>query len=364
MRLVIVSHTYCAPINRPKLAALAGLAALTVIVPARWRDALFTLTTASADLDGYRLRAVPAFLDGRVHYYGLEPGRLQAELRAARPEVVLAEAEPGSVALAQAAWYKARLGYRLTAFTWENLPGRRGLAGLYGWTLRRLDGLIAGNQAALAQVRAAGFRGPAAVIPQVGIDAEQFAPAAEQPARPFTVGFIGRLVAEKGLWVLLQALADLPAARGILIGSGPLQPAVQAWLTAHGLTERIHLAGAVPHAAVPARLRELDVLVLPSLAGRRWTEQFGHVLIEAMASGVPVVGSDAGAIPEVIGPAGLVTPAGDAAALRTALERLQADPALRLNLAAAGRARVLAHYTHARIAAAQAAFLEEVRTCA
>ena len=72
----------------------------------------------------------------------------------------------------------------------------------------------------------------------------------------------------------------------------------------------------MPSTEVPAVLRALDVLVLPSLTTPSWKEQFGRVLQEAMACAIPVVGSDSGEIPHVIGDAGLVTPEGDAAALR------------------------------------------------
>ncbi len=92
-------------------------------------------------------------------------------------------------------------------------------------------------------------------------------------------------------------------------------------------------------------MAKLDVIVLPSLTTARWKEQFGHVLIEAMAAGVPVIGSSSGAIPEVIGAAGLVFTEGRADELATMLRRLQRDVGLRLRLAAAGRARVVAEYT-------------------
>jgi glycosyltransferase involved in cell wall biosynthesis len=101
---------------------------------------------------------------------------------------------------------------------------------------------------------------------------------------------------------------------------------------------------------MPAHLRRLHALVLPSLTRPNWKEQFGRVLIEAMACGVPVVGSDSGEIPNVIGEAGLVFPEGDAEALRAALARLRDDRDLWGHLAVAGRARVLAEFTHAQVA--------------
>jgi glycosyltransferase involved in cell wall biosynthesis len=96
--------------------------------------------------------------------------------------------------------------------------------------------------------------------------------------------------------------------------------------------------------------RSLDVLVLPSRSRSNWKEQFGRVLVDAMACGVPVVGSTCGEIPNVIGDAGLIFPEGDAALLRDHLRALQNDPSLRRDLAQRGRQRVLDRFTQGQIA--------------
>ncbi len=123
------------------------------------------------------------------------------------------------------------------------------------------------------------------------------------------------------------------------------------------MTDRIRLVDAIPHEQTVDYFNALDALVLPSESSPTWKEQFGHVLIEAMACGVPVIGSDSGAIPEVIGTAGLVFPEGDSQALRVELQRLVNDPDLRKHLSRRGRERVLGNYTYRQIAVAQAAFL-------
>jgi glycosyltransferase involved in cell wall biosynthesis len=99
---------------------------------------------------------------------------------------------------------------------------------------------------------------------------------------------------------------------------------------------------------------------MPSLAAPNWKEQFGRMLVEAMACQVPVVGSDSGEIARVIGDAGLVFPQGDVPALAACLRRLRDDSALRRDLAAKGLARVRAHFTQAQIAAQTAAAYREV----
>jgi glycosyltransferase involved in cell wall biosynthesis len=137
-----------------------------------------------------------------------------------------------------------------------------------------------------------------------------------------------------------------------LAGAGPLREALAGRSAALGLAARVSLEAHIPSGEMPRFYNGLHALVLPSRSAPNWKEQFGRVLIEAMACGVPVVGSDSGEIPHVIGDAGLVCPEGDAPALREALERLQTAPALRRELGERGRRRVEAQYTQARIAAA------------
>jgi glycosyltransferase involved in cell wall biosynthesis len=111
---------------------------------------------------------------------------------------------------------------------------------------------------------------------------------------------------------------------------------------------------------MPALYRDLDVLVLPSRSRSNWVEQFGRVLIEAMACGVSVVGSDCGEIPNVVDDAGLIFSEGDVGALRQCLVRLMSSPELRADLALRGRRRVLAHFTQAQVATQTVAVYREL----
>ncbi len=109
----------------------------------------------------------------------------------------------------------------------------------------------------------------------------------------------------------------------------------------------------IPSTQMPEQYHQLDALAVPSRTLPNWKEQFGpRATVEAMASGVPVIGSNSGAIPDVIADAGLIVPEGDVDALAAALRRLRDEAGLREELARRGRDRVLAHYTHQQIAAA------------
>lgn len=359
MRVLIVSHTYTAPINRAKLDALARHVKLTALVPARWRDALFTLRAHHALATNYTLHALAVRGDGHILRY-VYPFRALARLIAhTQPDVIYVEEEPASLALTQCALLKARA--KLICFTWENIARRVGVPGIERFNLSRCDGIIAGNTDAAQVMRAKNFTKPMVVTPQLGVDPELFRPRARaNDTRAFTVGYIGRLVAEKGVWTLLAAIADLPDVQLVLVGDGALRGDIEHWVATRQLDARVRVVPAIPHEQVARVLNTLDVLILPSQTTATWKEQFGHVLIEAMAAGVPVIGSDSGAIPEVIGDAGIIFLEGDARALRDAIYTLQNDVARRAQLAQRGRARVLAHYTHERIAAANVEFFGRV----
>ena len=173
----------------------------------------------------------------------------------------------------------------------------------------------------------------------------------------------GRLIAEKGVLDLAEALTALGHLTWtfLVVGRGPLARALTLRFRAAALHERLRLVNDADHQRVGALLTALDVLVLPSYATADWAEQFGHVLIEAMAAGCAVVGTDSGEIPQVIGNAGIVAPERDIKRLRAALQSQIEDPTLRARLAARGRRRVERHFTHAVVARRLAECLERVR---
>jgi len=150
---------------------------------------------------------------------------------------------------------------------------------------------------------------------------------------------------------LLDALAGLSGEwRLHVVGSGPLRQAAASRAAALGIGARVTWELGVASTEIPQRLRQFTVLVQPSLTRRNWKEQFGRAVMEAMACGVPVVGSDSGEIPHVLRDAGIIVPEANPLALRTALERLLGNRELRQDLGQRGRARVLECFTHQRIA--------------
>jgi glycosyltransferase involved in cell wall biosynthesis len=364
LRVTLVSKACVVGAYQVKLEEMARHAGveLTVVVPPFWREGAQRLALERAHTQGYRLMVAPMTLNGsyHAHFYPTLP----AILAESRPDLCHMDEEPYNLATYLALRAARPAGARVVFFTWQNILRR------YPWpfgamerhTYRLADGAIAGNQAAAQVLRDKGYRGPLTVIPQFGVDPDLFRRRPESEAdRPFTVGFAGRLEERKGLGTLAEALTNLGGEwRLVLVGRGPWGAPLLARLAQAGLSDRVTQHGHVPSEEMPAYLARMDALVLPSLTCPNWKEQFGRVLIEAMACQAPVIGSDSGEIPHVIGDAGLVFPEGDSSALRDCLSLLRDDPSLRRTLAVKGRERVLARYTQAHIAAQTVAFYREV----
>lgn len=362
MRVLMISKALVVGLYQRKLELLAERDVdLLAITPPGWRDERGEMALERAYTAGYALETLPIALNGNFHLHFYRG--LAKRLRDFQPDLVHIDEEPYNLATWQALYHARRARAKTVAFSWQNLQRRYPPPFAWGerWALDHLDGLIAGSDSAAGVWRAKGYRGPMAVIAQFGTDGELFRPADQRPERPFTIGYFGRLVEEKGVRLLLEACAELDGDwRALLLGGGPLRADLEAQAERLGIAGRVRFQAQVPSTEIPAWYHQIDVLALPSLTRPNWKEQFGRVLVEAMASGVPVVGSDSGAIPGVTGAGGLIVPENDRAALTAALGRLREQPALRASLAEQGRARALAEFSHASVAEQTAAFYRQI----
>jgi glycosyltransferase involved in cell wall biosynthesis len=342
--------------NRGKLRELAAAGiALLLVVPRRWRSRdVARVLPVERTPERFRMAVVSVCFVGYGALVVYNPLRLLWIAWRFRPHLIQVEEEPWSLAAFEAAVIGRLLRVPVVFFTWENLDRKLPIASrlVRRAVLRQSAAAIAGSREARQRLEDAGFRRPIAVIPQLGVDPHAFAPAhSARDDRGFAIGYVGRLVPEKGLRVLLEAAAMLPEVVVLVVGGGPLRGEIVSRAAEMGLGGRVRMYDGVGHKDVPDYLRQMDVLVLPSITTPAWKEQFGHVLIEAMACGVPVIGSDSGAIPDVIGDAGIVVPQGDAKALAAAVRRLMDDHTLRHDLSERGRARARAEFSDAEIAA-------------
>jgi len=361
MRVLLTSHTYTAIGNHAKLAALAALPniELLVVTPEKWHDALFTNTSHQIS-KSYTVKILPTFGKSRGNFF-LYKANLRTLLHDFKPDILHVEQEPGSLVTAQWLWANQHQAGTIV-FSWENLnqPWKFPRSPLEQYTLRHADMMIGGNDESVTLLQSKGRQKPIVKLPQLGISVQDNQSAEISTLRKqlnlstqFVIGFIGRLIPEKGVLDLAQAVPSLPESHFLILGKGPLYEQLQ-----HQPNTTV--CPAVPHQQVPQYLGAMDVLVLPSRTTPQWKEQFGRVLIEAMACGVPIIGSDSGAIPEVIADAGLIFPEGNITALRDCLLQLQQNPTLRAELSRKGRERVLAHYTHEQIAAQTVAIYKQL----
>ena len=204
------------------------------------------------------------------------------------------------------------------------------------WALRHAVALSVCNSEAGRICERKGFPGVATLIP-LGVDTQRFSPGPEgATSEAPVIGYVGRLEPHKGVDVLLEALAEVDGAVLRVAGAGPEEARLRTRTAALGLDERVRLVGSLTQERLPAFYRGLDVLVVPSRPTPGWLEQFGRVVVEAMACGVPVIASDTGALPDVVGDAGLLVPPDDPRALAACLRTLLGDEPARRELAHRG----------------------------
>ncbi len=332
MRVVILSKTFVAAPAQRQLEWLArqpGLD-LSLITPPEWHtDDGGVMPFAPTFTNGYQIEMLPIARNGRYHTYTYR--HLGQALRRLAPDLMHIDEEPYNLATFQALWHAKRRGIPALVVAWQNLLRRYPppFAWMERWVYAHAAGVIAGNAGAAEVARNKGYRGPLHIFSLHGIDPDLWQPRPPEPPAPdapFTAGYVGRLVPEKGIDLVLHALARLPARiQLVVIGRGPALRDLQALAGDLGVAERVTWHPYIPALELPQAMRALDAFVLPSRTRPNWAEQFGRVLAEAMAGGVPIIGSASGEIPRVIGDAGMIVPEGDAPALAQAIAMMLAE---------------------------------------
>ena len=355
--IVVVSHACVVAQNRAVYAALQKAGHdVVVVVPARWRTAYAPdgFDAAPTAGDGPRVRSLRVIGQGRPqrHVY---LARCAALLRELAPRFVLVEEEPFSLAAWQ--WRRAavRSGVPFGVQLAETLDRRLPRA-----AVRARDRVLADASLVVARSPKAatlavrwGARGTVAVVPH---DVAAVAPRAE-PGGAFTVALVGRLVEEKGVEDLLNAVARTDGVRLVVAGAGPLTARVA---TAGA---RVELLGPLLPERVGEAYARAHVTCVPSRTTPVWEEQFGRVAVESLARAVPVVATATGALPWVLETTGggVVVPERDPAALAAAIAGLRDDPTRARSLGEAGRTGALAAFSTDVAAAALAGALDAFR---
>jgi glycosyltransferase involved in cell wall biosynthesis len=358
MRILRIAHSSLTPELRQRERALARRfpdVELEIVTTERWREAEVDVEAMPDDL--FPVRTARSYLSKHIQLFAYDPRPIIKALRRHKPQLIDLGHESYSVAGAEVLtlcrWFAPNVPIVMQA----NQNIHHNYPPPFSWfeqrAFKRVDAAYGCSETVCEVLRGKGFAKPAPVVP-FGVDTEAFRPRpveVERPNRPLTIGYIGRMLPGKGLNVLADALEKIKgeAWQLLVVGDGSEREKFEQRLREAGLYDRAEFTGAVSFALVPEYFQRLDVMVIPTETTKRVREQFGRVIVEAMASGVPVIGSTCGAIPEVIGDAGLVFPEGNAAALADALRSMLADAALRERLAAAGQTRV-EQYSWTRVA--------------
>ena len=357
LRVLFISHAYVVGVNQGKLKAIADTreAEVALLAPSNWQaqewNRLIELETPFPEIKTY---SAPVWFSGRVGAHVYNPWKIRQVINDFRPDVIQLEEEIFSLCALEVAFWAKRYDIPLVVFGWENQL--RSLPLFRRWVrefvMERTDLYLAGNQDGAEVMRQWNYQGQMEVMPQMGVDTELFAPSENKKSDSVNIGFLGRLAPEKGLDILFTAvslLKDLDF-QVTLCGSGESEADLRQQADKQQISDRIIWRGAVPHELAPVELSKFDVLVLPSRSIATWKEQFGHVIIEAMAMGIPVIGSSCGEIPHVIARQELVFPEGNPEALAKILQRAVGDVNWREEMGNYGIERVAQFYSHERIA--------------
>jgi glycosyltransferase involved in cell wall biosynthesis len=276
----------------------------------------------------------------------------------------------------QAARLRKRKNKKLVVTVWENIPflsthqfmGFDGVP-LVGEGLRRsltandrivryvkdqADILMAVTGRAKAALLAEGVPEEKIRVRPVGVDTERFKPAPLDTDIRKTLGlsdddfvimFMGRLEKEKGIYDLLNAMKlmapdpDMAHVKVVIVGNGAERGHVLKQIELLGIEGRVMLAGSFPYETVPRLYNASNAFILPSIPVPFWQEQFGMVLVEAMASGLPVISTRSGSIPEVVGDAGILVEPNDPLSIAEGVRRLASDEKYCRALGSAARER-------------------------
>jgi glycosyltransferase involved in cell wall biosynthesis len=360
LRIVSIAHpavsSEAGRLRYPFLAAKRDVE-LHLVLPAIWKEFGRTIVAGPPEQNGFAVHVLPILLpqagpmNWYLHFY---PG-LRRLLRRIDPDVIHLWEEPWSVVALQAQLLRGRAGLVLEVD--QNILKRLPppFEAVRKYVLGRADHVLSRSPDATMVVRARGYAGPVTPI-GYGVDLKTFTPASNPAAsssNALRIGYVGRLIEEKGADDALDAMAlnGAPVSLAIM-GEGPYEAKLRERVAALGLGERVTFRGWGEPADVADFIRSLDALVLLTRTTNAVREQFGRVIIEAQACGVPVIGSTCGAIPDVVGDGGWIVPERDAKALRELLNKIAGDGALICARGLAARENVQARFTYEAVATA------------
>lgn len=375
-KLLSIAHSYVVTLNRRLVNEIARLGQgeweVTAVAPSFMHGDLRAQHLEADPNEICRLEGVPVHLSQRIHF--MTYGWRLKEILASDWDLVHCWEEPYIFAGGQIAWWlrdETPLVYRTAQSHFKHYP--LPFNWIENYAMSRASGWICSGQTVAENLKnRPGYDLPMRLLP-LGVDVKHFYPSSEakrQIRRTLNweeegapvIGYLGRLVPAKGLDLLMRVLDKLQTPwRLLLVGTGPMEATLKTWTESH--PDQVRICTDVKHNDVPKYLNAMDMLVAPSQTMPNWREQFGRMLIEAFACGLPVVGSDSGEIPNVIQDAGIVVGEKDEQGWVQALSDLLESPSRRSELGEKGLQRVHSAYAWPVIAKEYLEFFTELADC-
>jgi len=366
MRVIIVGHSYVTKVMQGKLNALVDeTIEVGLILPKQWNARAWNVIQSAHQPKNSPIKFFPinVFFNGSITGHLYSPLRIAKILHSFQPNVIHIDAEVFSI-VAFELIYLAKVyripvlvsGPRIYSVQHLNSIQKFALKGV----LREADSICVGSKGGHDRLVEWGYNGIISKVQPFGVDETIFYPKARNNSNCedslVMIGFIGRIVPEKGIETLLRSVREI-ARRKMnsqfilkVYGSGESEQEFKALSVNIGVSHLVQWEGFVDHDTIAGYIRDLDIVVLPSITTPTWREMFGVVLIQAMASGVAVVGSDSGAIPDVIGRSDVIFKEGDYYDLANILESLVNSKSARDELGDYGLRHVKNHYTYSMLA--------------
>jgi glycosyltransferase involved in cell wall biosynthesis len=360
IKLLSIGHSYVVGVNRRLVNEMAKISngkwEVHAIAPSKLNNDFRYFEYQIEPTDRCQISPLPVYCDRPIHLM-LYDWRIADILQHGSWDIVHCWEEPYIVSGAQIAYLTPKTA-KLVYYSPQNIYKQYPFP--FGWfeniALNRMSGLIGvgttATQTWSQKLDRKGIDKPLATIPH-GVDLDLFKPNPsaksavlmrcgwEDNSIPI-VGYLGRFTPEKGITMMMQMFERLSMAgvewRWLVVGKGPMEGQLQQWATSY--PDRVRILNDVSHESVPDYLNAMDMLLAPSQTRPNWCEQLGRMLIEAMACGVPVIASDSGEIPYVVGDAGIIAGENNLDEWVKAIQTLIDSPHLRKQLIQSGRERV------------------------
>lgn len=332
LRVVRISHSGSVSAYRERERQLVSKypIELKLIIPERWDH----LGGSATDVINEKFEVVTSstFGTGSIPLFVYDPVKVFSLLRAFKPHVVDVHEEPYSVSCFELFSLANRVIPRAARVFYSAQNILKRYPPPFSWMERFVyqssNGAYPCSTGVADVLREKGFHTNVKNIP-LGVDTEVFKPKETRRSEfgltsSFVIGYFGRLESCKGTEILMKAFARLSdkSCQLLLVGSGAHEEKLRALSAELAVADRTVWTGGVSIELIPDYINSCDVIVVPSCTTSTWKEQFGRVVVEAMACGVPVVSSDSGSLPEVVGTAGLVVPEKNVDQLFAALSQL------------------------------------------